>query len=83
MDMVIDNFKATLDLIGTKTGVSKFKPRFEKRFESEGSVEASINVGLPVELAIVLEIPRKSPSIPGQITRPTLTSHPHHRSRRL
>jgi hypothetical protein len=64
MDLYMDKFEATLDLVGGNTGASGDKPRVEKRFEVNGPLSVALSLAAPVQFGLVLEVPRKLPPLP-------------------
>lgn len=59
MDLYMDRFAATLDLVGGNTGASGDKPRVEKRFEVNGPLTVALSLAAPVQFGLELEVPRK------------------------
>ena len=53
----IPNFQATLDAVGSSSGVSGFQPIFNKTFDASGEISVTAGLGLPMSLSIKVEIP--------------------------
>jgi len=58
--VAINNFAATLDMVGTTSGVTGFNPVYTKTFNASGQIDASVGLGLPAELAVGIKIPSLS-----------------------
>jgi hypothetical protein len=68
--MVIDNFNAKLDALGSGSTVAGFTPKFTPKFDASGQVDASLGLGLPTELGVGLKVP-------GEYMQNMSTGKPH------
>lgn len=59
MDLYMDRFDASLDLVGSNTQASGITPRVEKRFEVNGPLQVKAALAVPVQFGLKLVVIRE------------------------